>query len=119
MMQPWFEPTRFESLYRILVVAIVPTVVPALGVLSAILAPKGKGKKLLLAGYEFMLMLGVANLAAGIAALAYHQPQQISGSLLVVGIVLTVIFAAFVPFLRQQYQQFELRHMEAEALRRS
>jgi hypothetical protein len=105
MSDPWFDPR------------LVYVFGPAVGVLGGVLgpmvgvlAPRGKAKRLVLAGCAAMLVAAVVGFASG-------QPRIIWYSLGLAGGVGTVVFGSLTPVVLLRYRQAEARRMAAGDLK--
>jgi drug/metabolite transporter (DMT)-like permease len=105
--------------YRTLIAIGLPLLSCALVVATSILMPRGKAKGLLTGAYMLLASLGAACLLCAALAWGAHQPARVVETLLLPGIVLTVIMGMFSPAVISAYQQFEFRKLAAEIFRRS
>jgi MFS family permease len=119
MTQPWFDPIRFGTLYGGIGGGLLGSLGGVLGALAGTLAPKGKGRSLILGAFTLMTFIGVANLLLGAYALYDHQPYGIWYPLVLIGGLLTILFAALRPVVQKRYEEAELRKMDAAAFRRA
>jgi len=85
----------------------------AMGALAGLLAPRGRCRGLVMGIMKAMLVIGVAALVIGIVALVKAQPYWVYYPLLLGGGVAAAISLIVTPALRWQYQQHELRKMQA------
>ena len=118
MTQPWFDPMRFGALYGGIGGGLLGSLGGVLGALAGTLAPKGKGRSLILGAFTLMTFVGIANLLAGAYALYDHQPYGIWYPLVLIGALLTILFAALRPVVQRRYAEAELRKLDAAAFRR-
>jgi hypothetical protein len=119
MMEPWFDPIRFGGLYGGIGGGLLGTLGGLLGAAAGALAPKGKGRSFILGAFTLLLMVGVGHLAVGLYALSVGQPYGIWYPLVLIGGILTILFAALRPVVRKRYEEVEARKMEAAAFRRA
>lgn len=90
----------------------------AIGVAGGLLAPKGKGRGLVLGMMVAGIICGVICLIAGITALILDQPYAIWYPLTMLGAIPTGVMGGLLPVMRQRYAQAEQRRMDADDLRR-
>ena len=119
MTEPWLDPLKFGIFYGGVGGGVLGALGGILGALSGVLAPKGKGRSFILGTFTLMTLFGIANLAVGIYAIVNRQPYGIWYPLLLIGFILTVVFAALKPVVRKRYEDVEARKMEAAAFRRA
>jgi hypothetical protein len=119
MTEPWLDPLKFGIFYGGVGGGVLGALGGILGALSGVLAPKGKGRSFILGTFTLMMVFGIANLAVGIYAIVNRQPYGIWYPLLLIGFILTVVFAALKPVVRKRYEDVEARRMEAAGFRRA
>lgn len=90
-----------------------------IGTAAGVLAPRGKGRGLVLGAMTAIPALGGLGLAAGLAALATGQPYHVWFPLCLLGGMMAAIFGPLIPVVRMRYREAERRRLEAESLRRS
>jgi MFS family permease len=90
-----------------------------LGLAAGWLAPRGRGKGVIFAGFGFMLVVGAIALCAGLVALATGQPRYVWYPLVLIGGIILIVVPFQLPALRGRYRQAELRRLQAEELRRA
>jgi hypothetical protein len=83
-----------------------------------ICAPRGIARGPVLGTHAVLIVLGGVVLLGGVTALLAGQPFHVFFPLLLCGFILTSVFGALLPVVRQRYSQSEERRMEAENLRR-
>ena len=105
--------------YGTLIAIGLPLLGGALVVASAFLMPRGRAKGLITGVYMFLASLGGACLLLGAYAGITGEPRSVVVSLLLLGIVLTVIMGIFSPAVIREYQQFEFRKLAADIFRRT
>ena len=105
--------------YGTLIAIGLPLFGGALVVASALLMPRGRAKGLITGMYMLLASLGGACLLFGAYEGIAGKPWGVVISLLLPGIVLTVIMGIFSPAVIREYQQFEFRKLAAEIFRRS
>jgi MFS family permease len=119
MMEPWFDPIRFGAWYGGLGGGLLGGLGGILGALAGTLAPKGKGRSFILGAFTLMTVVGVGHLASGLYALSVGQPYGIWYPLVLIGAILTILFAALRPVVRKRYTEAEARKMAADGFRRA
>jgi peptidoglycan/LPS O-acetylase OafA/YrhL len=117
MATPWFDPNMFGALYGSIAGGVGGTLGGLLGAAAGALAPKGKGRPWVMAGFGVMIALGFASLALGVVAIVAGQPYGIWYPPLLVGIILPVVLLGVLPGVRRTYDAAEARRIEAEGLR--
>jgi hypothetical protein len=118
MATPWFEPNTFGAWYGAMAGGVGGSLVGLWGALAGTLAPRGKGRGLVLGGFGVFFVCGLASLGLGVAALASGQPYGIWYPPLMVGIVLSGVIGGLLPAVRKRYAEAEARRLEAEGIRR-
>jgi hypothetical protein len=83
------------------------------GALIGILAARGKARHFVLGSANALLVIGIASLVGGVAALATAQPYAIYYPLLLIGIILVVVFGKLRGNLSARYEQLELKKMQS------
>jgi ABC-type dipeptide/oligopeptide/nickel transport system permease subunit len=96
-----------------LVGGIAGLVVGLTGAAIGTLAGTGIARKVCLSLLGAMLVFGIASLAVGLAALAFSQPYAVYYPLLLLGLLCSVLPAGLFRSIKQQYEQRELRKMNA------
>jgi len=114
----WDGIRQIEN-YRTLIAVGLPVVGGGLVVASSIWMPRGKVKGLVTGAYMLLASLGAACLLFGAIAAATGESRGVVVSLLLPGVVLTVIMGMFSPAVIREYQQFEFRKLAAEIFRRT
>ncbi|HEY2883394.1 MAG TPA: hypothetical protein VGJ15_13190 [Pirellulales bacterium] len=117
MAEPWFDPVHFGAMYGSIGGGICGALGALIGTCGGILAPRGKGKTLVLGLMYLTVALGVAQLLFGIYALCAGQPWAIWYGPVLCGFIATVVVTPLIPMFRMRYRQAEERRIEAEALR--
>ena len=84
-----------------------------MGGLVGVMASRGSGRTLVMGVMKAMLVIGVAALAGGVAAMLKAQPYAVYYPLLLIGVLASVLSVALTPSIRRQYEQHELRKMQA------
>jgi len=88
------------------------------GTVVGVLAPRGKGRTFVFAMHWTAIGLGSAFIVAGVTAVITGQPYGVWYSLLLPGLLLTVLMGTMTPVIRLRYRQAEHRRLEAEEFRR-
>jgi hypothetical protein len=65
------------------------------------------------------MVIGISHLVLGLYALSVGQPYGIWYPLVLIGGVLTMLFAMLRPVVRKRYEEAEARKMEAAEFRRA
>ena len=116
-MTPWWDQQT-----AILIGAIggsaVGIVGGAYGALVGVLAPKGIGRRPMLAIHLGLVGFGAVVLIAGIVAASTGQPYLVYYPLLLGGGILTLVLGGLFPAIRTRYRQAEVRRLDAEQFRR-
>jgi hypothetical protein len=84
-----------------------------MGALVGVFTSMGVGRKAVLGILYGMLGCGAAALFAGLFALTRSQPYAVWYPLTLIGILLTVMAAIFIPTIKRRFQEMELRMMSA------
>jgi hypothetical protein len=119
MTEPWFDPIRFGALYGGIGGGLLGTLGGLLGAAAGTLAPKGKGRSFILGAFTLLMVIGISHLVLGLYALSVGQPYGIWYPLVLIGGVLTMLFAMLRPVVRKRYEEAEARKMEAAEFRRA
>jgi len=112
--EPWFDPNLAGGILG----GGVGVLGAVYGSLVGVLAPRGKGRTLVMALHWGTMALGALFLVAGIGAAFTGQPYGVWYSLLVPGALLVVLLGVFTPVIKQRYRQAEHRRLQAEEFRR-
>jgi hypothetical protein len=119
MSEPWFNEVWFGALYGAVVGGGGGTIIGLWGALVGSLAPQGKGRTPILAAAALFIVLGLASLGFGVAALVSGQPYAIVYPPLLCGLVITGVVGSLIPVVRKRYAEAEARRLEAEGFRHS
>ena len=119
MATPWFDPNQFGALFGAIGGGVGGTLGGLLGAAAGVLAPKGKGRKLILGGMGALIGVGLISLGFGVVALVMGQPFGIWYPPSLIGLVFTIVPGALIPVIRTRYAEAEARRIEAEGLRSS
>jgi MFS family permease len=118
MMEPWFDPIKFGALYGGIGGGLLGSLGGVLGAVAGKFAPQGKARGFVLGAFTAFTLIGIANLVVGIYAVATGQPYGIWYPLVLIGVLLSVLFAMLKPVVRKRYEEAETRRMDAAAFRR-
>jgi hypothetical protein len=113
------EGIREIGHYRNLIAIGIPVLGGALVVASSVLMPRGRAKGLLTGAYLLLASIGGACLLFALVAAIAGESRGVVSTLLLPGVVLTVIMGIFSPEVIREYQRFEFRKLAAEIFRRS
>jgi len=119
MTEPWFDPIRFGVVYGGFGGSALGALGGILGVATGYLAPRGKGRNLILGAFTIFLIIGVLNLLIGFYALISGQPYGIWYPLVLIGVILTAVMGGLLPVVKKRYTESESRRLNAAALRQS
>lgn len=109
MAAPWFDP----SLYGFVPGTLLGVAGGTLGALAGALAPRGKGRALVLGTFGAAIAVCAALLAAAVVALATGQPCGVWYGLGLPGLLGVVLFCALLPVVRARYRDAEARRIGA------
>ena len=84
-----------------------------IGILAGILAPRGKGRRLVLGMITFVGLAGVIHLVIGVLALCLGQPYHVWYPLILLGVIFVPLSPYIFFMIRKQYEQTELRKLQA------
>jgi hypothetical protein len=117
MATPWFDPNLFGAIYGSVAGGVGGTLGGLLGAAAGVLAPQGKGRAWVMAGFGLLVAAGLASLGFGVAALAMGQPYGIWYPPVLVGLILPGVVMGVLPAVRKRYAEAESRRIDAEGLR--
>ncbi len=117
MIEPWFDPVRFGILYGGIGGSALGVIGGILGAASGYLAPRGKGRSLILGAFTILLVIGVLQLLVGCYAFISGQPYGIWYPFVLIGVILTAVMGGLLPVVRKRYTEAEARRVNAAALR--
>lgn len=103
----------FDGRNAALMGAIGGTAIGLWGALIGILASRGRARRFVLGSANTLLVVGIASLVAGVAAVATAKPYAVYYPLLLVGIILIVVFGKMRGNLSARYEQLELKKMQS------
>lgn len=119
MTEPWFDPIRFGVLYGGIGGSVLGVLGGILGAATGYLAPRGKGRSLILGAFTILLVVGLLHLVVGLYAYISGQPYGIWYSLVLIGVILTGVMGGLLPVVRKRYAEAEARRVNAAVLRQS
>ncbi len=119
MSEPWCDPNTFGMMYGVIGGGLGGTLGGLLGAAAGFLAPRGRGRGLILGGMAFFVAIGVIQAVLGLFALTSGQPYGIWYPMLLCGFIMAVVIGCLIPVVRARYAQAEHRRIEAEAIRRA
>jgi hypothetical protein len=96
-----------------LVGGVLGGLIGIIGALIGGLASRGVARGFVLGATKGLVVLGVAFLAAGLAAVLRGQPWAVSYPLGLLGLLTTAIPGGLLPSIRRRYAEVELRKMQA------
>jgi MFS family permease len=111
MIEPWFSNT-----YSFIPGVAVGMMGAVIGVLTGVLAPRGKYLQLLFTLYLLAIVASLVMLIAGAVALAAGQPYGVWYGLGLAGLIGVIVFGLTFGVARRRYQDSELRKMRAADL---
>lgn len=117
MSMPWFDANTFASLYGGIGGGVFGVLGGCIGTAAGVWAPRGKHRSLVLGAMYVVVVLGILQIVAGLAALLAHQPYGIYYPLLLLGLLSSVIVGTLIPVVRRRYSESEQRRLDAAALR--
>ncbi len=112
MSEPWFDAAKYGWAFG----TIYGCAAGLFGGLCGTLAPKGKGRALVVGGLWLFVGLAVIFLAAGAYAYFDGQPYGIWYCLVLPGVLGIIIFPANAPMILKRYREAEERRMSAQDL---
>ena len=112
MNEPWFNPNYWAWLPGTLLGCIGG----AWGALAGTLAPRGKGRNLVLGGALLLLVFCGGLLAAGLIAVISGQPYGVWYGLGLPGLLGVLVIPPNLYLVRKRYGEAEQRRMQAEDL---
>ena len=112
MSEPWFD----ASLYAWIPGTFLGVFGGLWGSLVGMLAPRGKGKGLVLGLLGVLLACGAIMFVLGLTALLSGQPYGVWYGLLLGGVIGLVVLGSLTPVALNAYRQAEARKMQANDL---
>jgi len=83
------------------------------GALIGVISARGKARRFALGSATALLLIGIASIGMGVAALASGQPYAVYYPFLLIGMVLVIVMAVLRRTLPKRYEQLELMKMQA------
>lgn len=83
------------------------------GALIGVLASSGRARGFVIASAHVLLVIGIASLVGGVAALSMAQPYAVYYPLLLIGIILVAVMGRLRGTLSARYEQLELKRMQS------
>ena len=117
MANPWFDPITFGAWFGAIAGGGLGTLGGLLGAAAGILAPRGKGKRIVITAWIALIITGVLMLLFGGYAWTAGQPWVIWYGPVLCGVILTVVMGGLLPMIRARYRQAEHRRIDADGLR--
>ncbi|PCJ54476.1 MAG: hypothetical protein COA70_04960 [Planctomycetota bacterium] len=115
---PWFS-AETANLFGGFGGAGIGVIGGSLGAAAGVLAPKGKGRGIVLGGMIIFAVVGVITLIIGVVAVSGGQPYHVWYPMVLLGAMLAGLFGGLTPVIRKRYSEAEARRLDADALRRS
>lgn len=112
MSEPWFDP----NLYAWIPGTLLGVAGGILGSLAGTLAPRGKGKGLVLSCFALALTASAILLIAGIVAFIQAQPYGVWYGLGLPGLLGCTVLGALFPMILKRYREAEERRLAAQDL---
>jgi hypothetical protein len=116
-MEPWFNPNVFCPYFGGIGGGLGGIFCGTWGAAAGSLAPRGKGKTLIIGVGWFILAVGIGALGLGLVALVAGQPYGIWYAPLLAGFVVTLVTGILLPMVYLRYRQTDLRKLQAEEFR--
>jgi hypothetical protein len=110
--EPWFDPNRYAWVFG----TALGIMGGVLGSLAGTLAPRGKGKPLVIGLFVATLMACAVMLAAGVVALLQGQPYGVWYGLGFPGLLGLGIMGGLLPLVQRRYREAEERRLSATDL---
>ena len=105
---PWFDdPNRFGAWFGGIVGGVGGGLCGLLGALTGLLAPKGKGRGFIVAGFLFFIAIGLVLLVVGFCALIARQPYAIWFPFLLSGLIFCGVMGGLLPVVLKRYREAE------------
>lgn len=90
-----------------------------LGALAGVLAPRGKGKPIVVGGFVLFMLIGVVGLIGGGVLAMRGVPFVAYWPALLIGFILLTVLGSLFPVVLKRYREADVRRLEAAALRQS
>ena len=115
---PWFD-ARMSNLIGGFAGAGIGILGGTFGAAVGMMAPKAKGRAIILGCMLGAAILGACVFVVGIVAVSLGQPYHVWYPMVLLGALLAGLFGGLRPVIRKRYQEAEARRLDADALRRS
>jgi hypothetical protein len=112
MSEPWFDPNTYAWIPG----TLLGVSAGLWGALMGSLAPRGRGKPLILGSLVALLAAAVVLLILGVVALISGQPYGVWYGFLLAGFIGVVVLGSLSPLAVIAYRQAEARKMQAQDL---
>ena len=83
------------------------------GAVIGVVSSRGKARRFVLGSANALLLIGIASLGGGVAAIASAQPYAVYYPLLLIGIILVAVIGKLRGTLSARYEQLELKRMQS------
>ena len=83
------------------------------GAVIGVVSSRGKARRFVLGSANALLLIGIASLGGGVAAIASAQPYAVYYPLLLIGIILLAVIGKLRGTLSARYEQLELKRMQS------
>lgn len=115
------DQQQAQELARILHVSggVLGALCGCFGGLIGFLAPRGKGRPIVIGGMYVFAGIGAASLLTGLVLAIRGVPFVVCWPLILIGVILPSVMLPMLHVVRQRYREAEVRRLEAAALRGS
>ncbi len=117
MADPWFDPNTFGAWFGTVAGGGFGTLCGLLGATAGSLAPRGRGKYIIIPAWIMLICVGASIVLFGGYAWAVGQPWGIWYGPVLFGLILTVVMGSLLPMILARYRQAEHRRIDADGLR--
>lgn len=83
------------------------------GAVIGVFSTRGKARHFVLGSAKILLLIGIASIGIGLAALAAAQPYAVYSPFLLIGILLVALMATLRRTLSMHYERLELKRMQS------
>ncbi len=83
------------------------------GAVIGVVSSRGKARRFVLGSANALLLIGIASLGGGLAAIAAAQPYPVYYPLLLIGVILVAVIGRLRGTLSARYEQLELKRMQS------
>jgi multidrug transporter EmrE-like cation transporter len=112
MSEPWFNPNVYSFIPGVAIGLVGAT----LGVLTGVLAPRGKARGIVVGLYLVAIVASIALLGVAVVALATGQPYGIWYGFGLPGLIGSIVFTLLYGVVQQRYREADVRRMGAADL---